>query len=519
MKKLFTFLCLWCIFGISAIAQPTNNAPTPPQRNSGDVISIYGDAYTNISNVNYNPFWGQSGDVDIAFDPGTGDLVMAYTNFNYQGTSFEANPQNASAMEFVHIDIWTSNATAVLFSPIDNSGTGIPEVLVNVPLTPNEWSSVDLPISAFEGMTWNSIFQLKFDGQSGNTPSDIYLDNIYFWKNPTTSGSDATLSVLSLDGNPLQGFNSNAFMYNVGVPGGGAVPMITDAVTSDPNATVTAITQAATIPGQATVDVTAADGVTTATYTLSYFFSSPAVGAPEPNQLEVISLFSDTYNNVPVDTWLTTWSQATFFADTIDGNPTQRYTNTGFVGVETTAPPVDITNMRFLHMDVWTPNMNKVNVKIVSFLGDGFGGANGDSEANIDVPLMKGEWNSISIPVDSLVARGLQGLDDINQYIFTSDPFGAGTMFVDNVLFSTGTTNVVSLEKESLNVYPNPVQSNNMLYVDGDVHSLELFDINGTTIAKSYDNQLQVPVVNQGVYLLRIKQRDNKILNHKIAIH
>jgi hypothetical protein len=33
-------------------------------------------------------------------------------------------------------------------------------------------------------MTWNSVFQMKFDGQSGANPSTIYLDNIYFWKNP-----------------------------------------------------------------------------------------------------------------------------------------------------------------------------------------------------------------------------------------------------------------------------------------------------------------------------------------------
>nr|MDC6365148.1 hypothetical protein [Muricauda sp. AC10] len=68
-------------------------------------------------------------------------------------------------------------------------GTGAGEVLVVVPLTPGSWNSVDLPIGDFTGMTWDSVIQMKFDGQfngdgSANTdPFDIYLDNIYFYRN------------------------------------------------------------------------------------------------------------------------------------------------------------------------------------------------------------------------------------------------------------------------------------------------------------------------------------------------
>ncbi len=67
--------------------------------------------------------------------------MLEYSNFNYQGTEFEAT--DASAMEFVHIDIWTADATDVKFSPINN-GTGAAEVLVNVPLVAGAWSSVDI---------------------------------------------------------------------------------------------------------------------------------------------------------------------------------------------------------------------------------------------------------------------------------------------------------------------------------------------------------------------------------------
>lgn len=165
---------------------PTDNAADPTQ-DASNVISIYSDAYADIA-TNYNPNWGQSGSccVNATFDPGSGNNVLHYANFNYQGTDLQAT--DASSMEYLHVDIWVEAGTdrQVKVSPVNN-GTGAAEFLVNVPLTPGAWNSVDLPKADFDGMSWDSVFQLKFDGQfngdgsSNTTPFDIYLDNVYFW--------------------------------------------------------------------------------------------------------------------------------------------------------------------------------------------------------------------------------------------------------------------------------------------------------------------------------------------------
>ncbi|WP_200799155.1 immunoglobulin-like domain-containing protein [Tenacibaculum agarivorans] len=200
---------------VEVIAPPTSprmSAPVPPARNATDVISIYGGTYTNIAVANYDPNWGQSGhmQVNTMFDPGDGNLVLAYPNFNYQGTDFgAAGPVDASAMEFLHVDIWVASTITdrkVKISPINAgaSATGAAEILVEVPVTPGAWNSVDLPKSAFTGMTWNSVVQMKFDGQfnaddtaNTTTPFDIFLDNIYFHKAPgSTGGGGSTTSAL-----------------------------------------------------------------------------------------------------------------------------------------------------------------------------------------------------------------------------------------------------------------------------------------------------------------------------------
>lgn len=520
----YTMKCIICFLMVLAAtiaqAQPTTSAPVPPTRNASDVISIYGQAYTNIANVNYNPGWGQSGTVNIAYDPGDGNLAMAYTNFNYQGTGFEANPQNASAMEYVHIDIWTSNATVVKFTPIDNSGMGPSEVLVDVPLSSGQWSSVDLPKSAFTGMSWNSVFQLKFDAQAGVSPCDIYLDNIYFWKPGSDPGSDATLSDLQVNGATITGFAPSAFTYTYGVPGGSPVPQITMATPNNQMATVTSITQATSVPGDATVLVTASNGTTTATYTISYFYNSPATPAPTPTNTNVISLFSDAYTDVNVDFWKTSWSQAVYVEDTIAGNPTKKYTLLGFTGIETTTEPVDATGMTYLHMDIWTPNITTLNVKLVSFLGDGFMGANGDSEANLNFSPTPGEWNQLHIPLSDFTNAGLTGLDDLSQYILTSTPFGSGILFLDNMYFTTEVVGVDDLEhsKQKVILYPNPARANANIYITSSVTTVEIFNLSGQKMLTTNQSSINLKDWKAGVYLVKITDADGVVHTNKLMV-
>ncbi|NNC61096.1 MAG: hypothetical protein HKO11_02080, partial [Eudoraea sp.] len=177
---------------------PTTSAPAPPARDAGDVISIFSDSYTNITGINFDPNWGQSGHmmVDAAYDPGDGNVALAYPNFNYQGTDFAGNAQDVSAMEFLHVDMWTANATDVKVTPINGSGAPTESLQGLLPITAGEWVQYDIPLSDFtaSGMTLNQVVQMKFDGQGGTTPSDIYLDNIYFYRAAGSGGTAPTTS-------------------------------------------------------------------------------------------------------------------------------------------------------------------------------------------------------------------------------------------------------------------------------------------------------------------------------------
>lgn len=169
-------------FEVTAIVQPIESAPAPPTRFDGDVISVFSGAYTNIAGVDYFPDWGQAGQGSswAMFDL-NGDEMLQYINLSYQGIQFAAS-EDVTGMEFIHLDVWTSDVTRMETSLISATNGEKP---VWSDLTADQWTSIDIPISAFtdQGLTVADIHQLKFVGDpwAGGT---VFIDNIYFWKEP-----------------------------------------------------------------------------------------------------------------------------------------------------------------------------------------------------------------------------------------------------------------------------------------------------------------------------------------------
>ncbi|MEN0005409.1 MAG: hypothetical protein AAF798_14755 [Bacteroidota bacterium] len=165
-------------------------------------------------------------------------------------------------------------------------------------------------------------------------------------------------------------------------------------------------------------------------------FSEPAVAAPAPTfpQNNVISMFSDAYMNVPVDTWRTEWSAADFEEVDIMGSATLKYTNLNFVGAETVMNQIDVSSMTHFHADVWTPDASLLRIKLVDFGPDGGfdGGDDTEDELTFEMPA-QGQWVSIDVPLSDFA--NMTTRQNIAQLIFSGEPAGGMTLYVDNVYF------------------------------------------------------------------------------------
>ena len=216
---------------------------------------------------------------------------------NFQGIQLGSS-QDVSGKEYLHIDFWTNNSTALnvyLISP------GPIETAYVLTVPTSGWASVDIPLSEFSPVDLADVIQLKFDGDG-----DIYLDNLYF--HGESGGSS-----------------------------GGNEP-----------------TEAAPTPTQ--------------------------------NESDVISLFSDAFSNVTVDTWRTEWSSATLEDVTISGSAVKKYSDLDFVGILTEASTVDASSMTHLHLDVWSADFTLFGIKVVDYGANGvYDGGGDDVEQQVDI--------------------------------------------------------------------------------------------------------------------------------------
>ncbi|MDR4988589.1 MAG: T9SS type A sorting domain-containing protein, partial [Bacteroidales bacterium] len=101
------------------------------------------------------------------------------------------------------------------------------------------------------------------------TAEDEVTQLVYTVTFTVAPNDDATLADLSVDGTTLEGFDPDVLSYEVELPYGTTDVPVVSATAADVNASVE-ITQAAELPGTASVLVTAEDGVTVLTYTVAF---------------------------------------------------------------------------------------------------------------------------------------------------------------------------------------------------------------------------------------------------------
>ncbi|HMN88422.1 MAG TPA: T9SS type A sorting domain-containing protein [Saprospiraceae bacterium] len=253
--------------------------------------------------------------------------------------------------------------------------------------------------------------------------------------------------------------------------------------------------------------------------------TEPTVAAPTPtrNASDVISLFSDAYPDVPVDTWRTSWSSATFEDITVQGNATKKYSQLDFVGIETVANQLNINEMTHFHIDVWSADFTFFGIKLVDFGADGaFGGGDDvEHQVNFTTPA-RGQWLSLDIPLSEFA--GLTTKANLAQYILVGQPTGANTIYVDNLYFfkEMGTSaNDPNLKQQRVKVFPNPVNIGEQVQLDAVATHIEVFDLAGQRIRYLRNTSvIHTAGINQsGVYIVRIRLSDGSIQVEKLILN
>ena len=526
MKKI-TLLFLLLLAGTFGFAQgPTDNATDPPVRDAADVISIFSGAYTDVAGTNFNPNWSQSGfaTANAAFDPGTGNLVLAYPNFNYQGIAY-GSIQNISGMEFLHVDIWVDGS----FNPniyVISSGGEIAHPITNTGAA--SWISVDIAVAGITADVTN-VVQFKFDGGNGTTDA-IYVDNLYFWKSAADPATDATLSDIQVGGTSISGFGGATTDYTYELTVGTTTAPTITATTTQAGASAV-ITQATAVPGSATVLVTASNGTDTETYTVSFVATLPgaagSIGSPAG---EVLALL----DNVSNGTATTFWNPSYFFGINegivnLEGNNAIKmdFSVAGWGGGINNGSDVytDVSAYGFLNFSYYAPSGAAGELghefKFILIGGGASPGGTGAGEYSYtlkeagqggDADIVFDQWVNVTVPLSHFVNLGWATANFFQIKLGSTSDLNTKVVYFDNMFFSVNAGTVLGADDFNvveLSAYPNPSNTNwNIKTSNTVITSVEVFNLLGKRVVSQKNNSTDVAIstdgLTSGIYLARV---------------
>ena len=188
--------------GSTAGVTPATAAPNPPARNAWDVVSLYSDAYADLTS-NFDAGWCGDGSVEtIQIE---GNNTAAYKGNNCQGIVF-TNGMDITSYTNMHVDVYIEESvdvTAKVFNLkfVQQPGGAALEVNFNAGSSPalvaGSWLSIDVPVdlATFTGFK-------EFGITAGNLKNQVWYDNLYIYRAATASVSDNELLNVSMYPNP-----------------------------------------------------------------------------------------------------------------------------------------------------------------------------------------------------------------------------------------------------------------------------------------------------------------------------
>ena len=540
---LITFLAFTC-FGYAQ--QPTTVPPSPTE-DQQDVISVFSDAFTGDPVLTPTTF-GQSNNTAAVIDV-NGNDVYEFTIVDGDFQGFElGSPINLSQMENLHYDIWIDGSIPVgnvFNTTVSQHGGGhltgqtVGYVHTNATISDGQdgqWLSFDISFSDFapdlSTGAKDIISQLVFSYTNYTPSNTIYVDNIYFWRDPVDPNEDATLSDLTVDGTTIENFSPGVTSYTVQVPNGTTTVPTVSATATQASATLN-INDATSIPGTTTVTVTAPDGMTTQDYTIDFEEEGvppPAVDSPQsPSTGTDLYVYSDISGSSVSNFNINAFSgNGVAVSETdIEGNGNNTLLLAAdpaafwFYGAQWDAVDLQAGGYNFVHLNYFATNTTEFNFYLIDEEAGIGGGAPEEPRYRFgggtpDEAIVTGSWQSVFIPLSHFENFDTGTFDyDLNN-IFQYKFDGNGTVYIDNIFFST--TNTLGNENfgdSQFTAYPNPATDVwNIRSSNAGISNVEIFNTLGRSVKRmeveGSNVSIEVSDLSTGIYFARISDNNGQ---------
>jgi len=436
---------------------------------------------------------------------------------NYQGIQF-GSPVNALPMNYLHLDLFTSNETSFQVFCISAS-TG--EKFYQLPtINLNVWNSYDIPLTAFtsQGLAISDLIQFKLVGSGGKT---VYLDNLYFYNSDPTPDAQAPTAFTATKGAVAADAvtllltatdNSGAVNYEITY---GTTTVKTSGVSGvQKSFQVTSLTGAtaysfSVVCKDATGNVASNNPIVITATTLTPL---PAAPTPTIEATHVISIFSDTYTNVAATDFNPGWGQATVQSMVLlGGNNAIKYANLNYQGIAI-GSAVNASAMNKLHVDVYPLDETSLQITPIS------PATPANKEFSIALtPLNLNAWNSYNIPLASFTGVNMA---NVIQFKFTGS--GGKTMYIDNLYFFSDATGLSNISAYDLfKCYPSQVVDKLNISAASLINVITVRNLLGQSIksvvVNGNEQTVDLSAVTAGNYFVTVKLANGQQATQKIV--
>ena len=336
----------------------------------------------------------------------------------------------------------------------DNTGTSLYEAgRTGIPLT-RDWVFVVVPIPAPSRLISERgmlTFAESLEQQPPNSGIYPYPDGYNIWLDEIRYAHLGNISVFRANmrsvnrqyfiGSTVTVDNtSTVFLLDGAYTPVGHSPNYFDYASSD--ASVASVDRGViTVVGEGSAVITAKLEDFDVSGTITLTGNQPPSEASDPPTVpaeNVISMFSDAYNAVPVDTWRADWGGSTTVLEeyVVAGSNTKMYSSLNFVGITFESAKIDATAITHFHLDVYAPTGTNFRVKLVSFPPDLSAGVQtGDLILDSDsTPAFNaGSWSSLDIPLTSFQLPASWDWSQVGQIVLSTTD--AQLVLVDNVFW------------------------------------------------------------------------------------
>ena len=395
-----------------------------------------------------------SGTASMRFDvPTEGDSGGAYAGASFIVGDVEAN---TGGRNLTNYDALTFYAKATQAATLDNVGFGqdfngneFEVTLQNVPISTN-WVKYIIPIpdayklTLEKGMFWYS------EGPEDGKGYTFWIDDLKFEKlgtiaqpqpaifngldvvQPGFKGGSSLMTGLTQTFNLATGENLTVI----------AAPSYY--IFSSTDVDIARVNQLGVISiidsGSAKITATLGSVAASGSLTIEVSGSFDLAPVPTRDPSKVISLYSDTYTNVPVDFFNGYWQpyQTTESADiVVEGNNMINYTNFNFVGNQFSSPTVDASEKSNVHINMYIPDSVPADmdflITLVDFGADNVDGGGDDTREQVffDKSLwVPNTWITLEFPIT------MANKSNIGQIIYENINFSSlSNWYLDNVYF------------------------------------------------------------------------------------